>query len=453
MLVMKFGGTSVGDAKAITRLIDIVKSRLPKKPVVVVSAISKATNILQDVALAAGKNNIDYALTETENLKLRHLQILNELIPDNSLRAEGAKKIDQYFLELTNLLKGVSLLGELSNRSQAKIISFGELLSSNIVSLAMQQNNLANAWLDARQFMITNDDYLKAKPDLGAISQKVPAIMQPYLAKNLVVLTQGFIGNSHNGIATVLGRESSDYSATLIGMALNVEEIEIWTDVDGILTADPRKVEGTKLVPTISFAEAAELASFGAKVLHPLTIQPAIEKNIPVRILNSMHKENPGTLILPQTSDEDIRSIACKKMVTVLNVVANNPQNSYTFLKKIFETLDKHDTTLDIANISRTNVSLILNYNEEYLPKIIEELSKFATVNIEHNKSLICVVGKNIKQDKGIVNRIFQVLENFVITMISHGASDINLSFVVNRDELEQAMQKLHDEFFNDSKS
>jgi len=451
MLVMKFGGTSVGDAQAITRLITIVKSRLARKPVVVVSAVAKTTDKLMQAALLAEKGELAIATEKINELKKLHLAIANELIGNQELLTVTTTKINNYFSEIESLLNGVNLLVELSNRSAAKIITYGEFLSSVIVSAAMTTNGINNSLLDARSLIFTNDSYLKGEPDIELINQKAPTLINNCLQQGRVVITQGFVANTKEGIITTLGRGGSDYSASLLGMTLGAEEIEIWTDVDGMLTADPRKVKNTKLIKVISFAEAAELAYFGAKVLHPLTIQPALEKNIPVRILNSMNPLNTGTLILPdnKVNAEGIKSIACKENITVLNIYSTRMLNAHGFLKKIFEVFDQYQVAVDVVATSEVSVSLTID-NTEKLPNIITALSQFSTVNVEQDKSLVCVVGQYLKQTKGIATRVFQALGDFNVTMISQGASAINLSFVVNSSDLSSVVQKLHDELFGD---
>lgn len=451
MIVMKFGGTSVGDATAITRLVEIIRTRLKKKPVVVVSAISKATDTLQKSARLSEKGELSAAKKLLKELEARHLDISKELIGEGTKEYEEvALKIREHFVTILELIKGVSLLSELSDRSMAKIITHGELLSSVVIDAVLNYNNIKTKLVDAREFIFTDENYLIGEPMMERIKAEVPRVLKPLLKENELVLTQGFISNTENRITTTLGRGGSDYSASLIGMAMDAEEIEIWTDVDGMLTADPRKVNNTKIVPVISFEEAAELAYFGAKVLHPLTIQPAVEKDIPVRILNSKNPENEGTLILSDSKiiKGGIKSISCKENIKVLNVFSTKMLNSYGFLRKIFEIFDNNQTSVDLITTSEVNVSLTLD-NEEHIDEIVKELSVFSTVKVEEEKSLVCVVGKDLKNTKGIAKRIFQKLGEFNITMISQGASLINVSFVVNKSDLQEVMQLLHDEFFD----
>jgi len=453
MIVMKFGGTSVGDVSAIRRLIEIVKTRLTKKPVVVVSAISKATDTLQNAARLSEKGELSSAKKLLKELETRHTDICKELLGEDTKEYEDVTlKIKEYFTSLLELIKGVSLLSELSDRSMAKIITHGELLSSLVINAVFNHNNIKTVLVDARKFIFTDDNYLVGEPMMEKIKTGTPEIIIPLIKNNDVVLTQGFISNTEDKRTTTLGRGGSDYSASLIGMAMDAEEIEIWTDVNGMLTADPRKVNNTKIVSVISFEEAAELAYFGAKVLHPLTIQPAVEKDIPVRILNSKNPDNEGTLILSDSKiiKGGIKSISCKENIKVLNVFSTKMLNSYGFLRKIFEIFDNNQTSVDLITTSEVNVSLTLD-NEEHIEEIVKELSVFSTVKVEEEKSLVCVVGKGLKNTKGIAKRIFQKLGDFNITMISQGASLINVSFVVNKSDLREVMQILHDEFFDNS--
>jgi len=450
MIVMKFGGTSVGDASAIKRLVEIVKTRLDRKPVVVVSAISKATDTLQKAAHFSESGELGNAKKLLKELEARHINICKELLGEDSEDFVNVTAvIKDYFSDVIELLKGVSLLSELSDRSLAKIITHGELLSSAMINAVLNHNGINTKLVDARDFIYTDNNYLIGEPLTERIKSEVPKALTGRLSENEVVLTQGFISNTEDKITTTLGRGGSDYSAALIGMAMDAEEIEIWTDVNGMLTADPRKVNNTKIVPVISFEEAAELAYFGAKVLHPLTIQPAVEKDIPVRILNSIYPDNEGTLILSDSKKikGGIKSISCKENIKVLNVFSTKMLNSYGFLKRIFEIFDKHKTSVDLITTSEVNVSLTLD-NEEHITEIVNELSLFSRVNVEEDKSLICVVGKGLKNTKGIAKRIFQRLGEFNITMISQGASVINVSFVVNKSDLVEVMQILHIEFF-----
>lgn len=449
MIVMKFGGTSIQDSESINRIIGIIKSRLKKKPVVVLSATAGTTDKLLKCCDSASSGNFQKASDIIRQIKERHLKIAKEIIKDENILEELNSKISELISQLKDIVKGIYLLSELSRRSVSKVSSYGELLSTLIISYAANQNGIKAELVDARDFMFTNCDYSNCEPIFDLICLKTPKRLLPLINSAKTVITQGFIANSTDGITTTFSRGGSDYSASIIGMAMNADEVEIWTDVDGILTADPGIVEGTKIVDEISFREAAELAFFGAKVLHPSTIIPAVEKNIPVRVLNSRNPDGKGTLIINRSekSTLPIKSITNKKVIKVLNIYSPKMLLAYGFLKKIFEVFEKFKTSVDLITTSEVNVSLTLD-NDENIQEIIKELAVFSEVNLEEDKSLVCVVGDNLKYMPGIAKKIFQVLGDYNITMISQGASHVNISFVVERNNLEDVLKTLHKEIF-----
>lgn len=449
MVVMKFGGTSVKDAEAYRRVISIIDSRKDRQPVIVLSATSGTTDNLLKCSHLALEGKIEEANELAEEIFVKHTKIIYELIEDETKFKETDEGVKKYILELKDFLQGIYLLSELSHRSIAKVLSFGELMSTYILNEALNFKGYKSRLLDSREFIITDENYLRGEPQADEIRRKAPCGIIPVIKEGAIPIAQGFIATSLEGHPSTLGRGGSDYTASLIGMALKAEEIEIWTDVDGILTADPRKVTGTKIIKEISFKEAAELAFFGAKVLHPSTIIPAIEENIPVRILNSHAPEVEGTLIRSKIrGTAKIRSITSKEKITVLNIYSPKMLFAYGFLKKVFEVFDKYKTSVDLIATSEVNISLTLD-NDEKISGIIEDLSKFSQVKQSDDKSLVCIVGKNMKHTRGIVKEIFEVLGDHRISMISQGASAINISFVVERSELGEVLQSLHDRFFN----
>lgn len=450
MIVMKFGGTSIKDSEAIRRVSAIIKSQIKLKPVIVLSAIAGVTNQLEEIAINAKGGEIIKSEDSLFSLKERHLEIINETLHGTEEYYKVTELLEEYFREIESLIKGVYLLSELTPKALARILSYGELLSTAIVASVLQVNGVNTDLLDSRKLIKTDGNFLKAEPQIAVIKELVFAQIIPLVSVGKVPVLQGFIGSNDVGETTVLGRGGSDYTASLIGLAINAEVIEIWTDVDGMLTADPRIVEGTKLINVISFEEAAELAYFGAKVLHPLTIQPAVEKNIPVWIKNSLSPEKQGTKVVRTTPHkfDSVRAIASKEKIIVVNIFSTRMLNSYGFLRRIFEIFEKHQTSVDLIATSEVNVSLTLD-DDSKLDEIVKYLSEFSIVNVETDKSLICVVGNNIKNSKGIAGRIFNELSDYNITMISQGASLINISFVIDRAVLQPAMQKLHNIFFN----
>jgi aspartate kinase len=449
MIVMKFGGTSVQDSDAIKRVIEIIKSRLERKPVVVFSATAKTTDKLLECCKTSSEGNYERASEIIKQIKERHLKIARELISNDKILDELNQKIKDLIDELRDIIKGINLLSELSIRSISKVASFGELLSTLIISYTLNQNGIKAELTDAREFMFTNKDFSNIEPNFELIRKKTPEKLEPIINSGKVAITQGFIANTEDGITTTFSRGGSDFSASIIAMAMNADELEIWTDVDGILTADPRIVEGTKIVKEISFKEAAELAFFGAKVLHPSTIMPAVEKNIPVRVLNSHSPEGEGTLIKKERKNSQslIKSITSKEEITVINIYSPKMLLAHGFLKRIFEVFDLYKTSVDLITTSEVNVSLTLD-NEENISEIVKELSKFSEVSVEKDKSLVCIVGSNLKYIPGIAKKIFQVLGDYNITMISQGASLVNISFVVERNNLNDVLKTLHKELF-----
>ncbi len=449
MIVMKFGGTSVENAKAMQTVIEIVKCEQSRTPVVVLSAIAGATNTLLKSARVAQEGNLDEAIQLLNNLLDRHVTIMENLIDDRSTVQQLIAQFKQRFEELRNLCRGISILGELTNRSLDSISSVGEILSSQILSEAIRIRGLTVKWLDARKFMITDNQFSSATPLFDKIDIKTNEIIIPILKSGSIVITQGFISSTENGITTTLGRGGSDYSASIIGAALNAEEIQIWTDVDGVLTADPRIAPAAQKLKIISFREAAELAYFGAKVLHPSTIFPAVKKDIPVVVLNSKRSKNSGTRIVsnPPKTNIAVKSIACKRGITVVNVQSMRMLMAYGFLESIFSVFNKYQTPVDLVSTSEVAVSLTID-NSSKLDKIVEELSEFAEISILEKQGIICVVGDQMRSTAGVAHQIFTAMKNINLVMISQGSSEINLSMVIDESQVDEAVRCLHKQFF-----
>ena len=451
MIVMKFGGTSVADSAAITRTISIVQSKLSQKPVVVVSALSKVTDTLYRIAdHASVKNKMD-AMDLLEQLRARHIGLAHELMSETpSFCHKACEKVNEICDNLSSFVGAVCALGELSDRSKAVIISTGEYLSSNIICQAMNARGIRTGFMDARKMIVTGNDYLKGEPDSEAIQARVPGVVSAAYEGNDAVITQGFVSATADGEPTVLGRGGSDYSASLIGMAIDAAVIEIWTDVDGVRTADPRKVDNTKCIEKISFEEAAEMAHFGAKVLHPLTIEPAVNKNIPIYVLNSMNPEGKGTVILQSSFIKDgVKSVSFKENILVINIFSTKMINTSGFLKKVFEIFSVNKVSVDLISTSEANISVTVDSSQK-IDKVVEELSAFADVYVDRDKSQISIIGKNIINLKGLLQKAFTPLAECRIYMISQGASYVNLSFVVDKEILTDAVRQIHKYLFED---
>jgi aspartate kinase len=447
MIVMKFGGSSVESREAITRVTSIVKRFEQRRPIVVVSAMGKTTNKLLAAAQEAAAGRRDQALALVDELRGHHLT--HGLALAGPAAAELDRFIRTHFDWLDELVKGLSVVGELSDRSRDAIASVGERLSSLVVSFAFRAAGMPTQHIDSRRVIVTDDRFTQASPffdeTYAALAEKVRPV-----AEHSVVVMGGFIGATKHGVTTTLGRGGSDYSAAIIGAGVEAEEIQIWTDVDGMLTADPRIIPGGHRVKSISFAEAAEMAFFGAKVLHPATVLPAVEKNIPVLILNSKRPEIDGTRITLDAAPcaNPVKSISCKRDITILNIRSTRMLMAHGFLRRIFEVFDRYETSVDMLSTSEVSVSLTLD-NTEYLNSIREEVRQFAEVTVEEKQAIICLVGENIRHTPGIAGRAFQVLANKNIRMISQGASLLNLGFVIADSDLADAVTALHKEFFS----
>jgi len=451
VVVMKFGGTSVEDATAILRTASIVASRLRKNlnPIVVVSAMSKVTDTLLAAAAAAGRNDREEALKISDALRTRHLNTTAELVKDSDRLTSLQLNIHHDFDTLDDLLRGISAVGELTPRTSDNVVSFGERLSSVLCTAAFAQQSIPSTHVDARTVILTDNHYGKAAPKEPAIEAALTEQVLPLIDLARVPVMGGFIG-SCNGITTTLGRGGSDYTAALVGGALHAGAIEIWTDVNGIMTTDPRIVPEALRVKTISFEEAAELAYFGAKVLHPATILPAVQKNIPVFVLNSRNAENEGTRITatPPPCASPFKSIAAKKKLTIIDIVASRMLLAHGFLKLVFDVFDKHHCAIDMVSTSEISVSVTVD-SREALPAISADLSKIADVKFEGNKALICLVGEDIRGQSGIAGQVFSAISHVNVRMISQGASEINMSFMVNEEDVEEAIRSLHQRFFS----
>jgi len=447
MIVMKFGGTSVESASAIERVASIVRARAERRPVVVVSAMGKTTNKLLAIANAAIQGNREDYIAQLHDLRDFHSREARLVVP-LSERAELDRTLDDHFQELTELVKGLAVLGELTPRSIDAISSYGERLSSYIVSLAFSHFGMQGVHVDSRRVIVTDHRHTQAAPLYPETYARLAAVIPP-LAKDKIVVMGGFIGATQEGVTTTLGRGGSDFTASIVGAGIGAEEIEIWTDVDGMLTADPTILGGGHRVRIISFAEAAELAYFGAKVLHPATVIPAVEKNIPVLILNSRRPSVEGTRIVaePVHTSNTVKSIACKRRITLVNVHSTRMLMAHGFLKRIFDVFERLETPVDMVATSEVSVSLTID-NSNRIAEICEELRQFSEVAIEEGQAIVCLVGDNIRYTPGVAARVFGSLESINIRMISQGASLLNLSFVVAEADLKRAVDALHREFF-----
>ncbi len=449
MIVMKFGGTSVEDAAALERVCGIVASRADRNPLVVVSAMGKTTDRLVEMARLAASGDIKGAQAKLDGIAEHHLREALAAVPENDQDAVR-KFLEGNFDHIRDVIRGLAIVGELTPRSLDLILSFGERLSSVVVAHALRKKGLRGVAIDSRTVVLTDDQHNAANvlpaETLAALERDVA----PLVAEGSTVVMGGFIASTLEGVTTTLGRGGSDYSASLVGAMLGAEEVQIWTDVDGVMTADPSMISEAFRLKVMSFAEAAELAYFGARVLHPATMAPAIEKSIPIRVLNSRRPENEGTLIVTEpTARSIVKSIAYKEGITVVDVRSTRMLMAHGFLARIFNVFEKHETSVDMVTTSEVSVSLTVDRTEK-LPAIIEELSSVAEVQHRDGQAIVCVVGDGIRYTPGVSAKIFTALEGVFVEMISLGASRLNVSFVVDEKDLEEVVGRLHRTFFTE---
>jgi len=451
MLVQKFGGTSVADPDAVRRLIEIARAaraRDGRGPVLVVSALSGVTDALLSVAAEAGAAQVERALSHVDLLRARHRTMAQALVGDGQLASLSAH-LDAQFDQLAAVVKALGVLREVSSGTLDVIASMGELLSSRIVADALVNAGLPGEWVDARQAIVTTDDYTRAVPLMRETTAALRASVLPAVEGGRVPVIGGFVGATAQGHTTTLGRGGSDYSAAIVGAGIGAGEIQIWTDVDGMLTADPRIIPQPRLVPRLSFAEAAELAYFGAKVLHPSTIHPAVERNIPVRILNSRKPDGTGTLITAEAPPgaSPITAMAAKRDITVVDITSDRMLMAYGFLRRVFEVFERFQTAVDVVTTSEVSVSVTVD-DRRHLEAIVDALSQFAEVAVEPEMALLCAVGDRLRAEPAIAARIVGMLEEVPLRMISQAASRRNITVVIRQADLPQAMHRLHEEFF-----
>ncbi|MDQ1728068.1 MAG: aspartate kinase [Pyrinomonadaceae bacterium] len=458
--IMKFGGTSVEGATAFKNVARIVVDRAALRPVVVVSAMSGFTDaLLESVQQAlAGEPTVKNAAGLAKHFD-RHRRVIEVLLNEEAPALH--ELLDQRCVEVAELLNTAS--GEAGNAEVARgrdrwfadaVVSHGERLSAALLAAVLRENRVIAANIDARRCVITNDEHGCALPLMRETFRNTQAELEPLIEAATVPVLGGFIGSTLAGETTTLGRGGSDYTAALVGAALQAQEIQIWTDVPGVLTADPRLVSHARTVPHLSFEEAAELAYFGAKVLHPKTLHPAIERDIPVRICNSRAHESGSTLVVGETrrSPQTVKAIAHKTKVTTVQVTSTRMLGAYGFLRALFEIFDEHKTAVDVVTTSEVSVSLSLD-DTTALAAIVEKLQRLGSVTIEERRAIVCVVGEGLRSTPGIAARIFSTISDINVSLISQGASRINLTFAVEEDRVRETVARLHREFFESSES
>jgi aspartate kinase len=437
MIVMKFGGSSVAGAEKIRRVIEIVRGRLPRKPLLIVSAFRGVTDELFKLGELAVRGDAP----SVEPIRQRHLEAIRELGVEPAL-------VEPLLAELQTLLQGISLVRELSPRSLDYIVSFGERLSSRVIAAAFEKAGIPAEQHDAYDLgLLTTDEHGAAQPLPEADAEIARQVGR--LSK-LPVVT-GYIGKSKAGSITTLGRNGSDFSATIFGAAVGAEEIEIWSDVDGIMTADPRQAPTAMPIEALTFAEASELAYYGGKVLHPATITPAVRKGITVRCLNTFKPDHPGTVIIAENRPGGpvVKSIAHNLKNAIVTVGSPRMLQGHGWLARIFEVFARHKVSVDMVSTSEVSVSVSVDTTRN-LEAALADLRAFAEVGVEHDRCIICVVGEGIRSTPGIAGDIFMALKEARVNvlMISQGASKINVAFVVEDADCQKAVQALHRKFY-----
>ena len=452
MIVCKFGGTSVADAEAIDRAVQIVGSRIQRGPIVVVSALGGATNALLELARHAAAGELLVAVQQIQQLRERHLSTAALLLEGSPELDEICGEISVGFDELAYLAEAFKTLGYLTPRSLDTVAAVGEILSSQMVAAAFRHRGLHAQWVDAHDVMITDDTFMRAEPDLPAIELAAQRLVEPLVQRGIIPVIGGFVGATPTRITTTLGRGGSDFSASLIGAVLQVEAIEIWTDVDGMLTADPRIVPDARLIERIRFDEAAELASFGAKVLHPSTISPAVQRGIPVYIFNSRRPEGAGTRIAFDAPRLPVRAIAGKRNTTVVKLRSARMLLAPGFLRQVFEIFETHKVSVDVVATSEVSISVTLD-DPANLEAVIGDLMQFGDVAVERARGIVAIVGAGIADGTQALGTALAVLGPIPVYMASLSASGINFTLVIDDREVVTAMQRLHAAFFGDGQA
>jgi aspartate kinase len=445
---MKFGGTSVGDVAAFERVFHIVSTQLSKHPVVVVSAMTKVTDALLNAFEIAKKGEFAEAFASLELHFERHVEVSRHFIP------EGASNLFDTELqfareELADLLIRTSRRSLPLSMLKDAIVSYGEQLSSRLLSEVLKVKGIKTRQVDSRRLIVTDDEFGAAQPIWEETRDLVRRELLPLLEADEVPIMGGFIAGNRAGETTTLGRGGSDYSAALVAAALDAGELQIWTDVTGVMTCDPRICGEAQTIPVLSYEEAAELAYFGAKVLHPKTIKPAVDTAIPVRVCNTFEPAETGTMVLAHSSEapNKIKSIAHKKNITILRISSARMLGAYGFMSAVFQVFDRHRTVIDVISTSEVSVALTLD-NPDSVEKVVEDLQRLGEVEVERGYAVICIVGEGLRASTGMAAKIFSTIDDVTISLVSHGASAVNLTFVVKEDVVADVISKLHKEFF-----
>jgi len=436
MRVLKFGGTSVGSADRMKNVAKLISDGVPK--IVVLSAMSGTTNGLVEIAKALFQKDNATAADLINEMNKKYDAVVLELYKTEKTINKGKELIKSHFDYLRSFT-----IDEFSVNDERAILAQGELISTALFHYFLEENGIDSALLPALDFMRIDEN---DEPDLKYIEEHIQKTLANYPGQKLFI-TQGYICRDPFGAISNLKRGGSDYTATLIGAALYSDEVQIWTDIDGMHNNDPRIVEKTKPVSELSFDEAAELAYFGAKILHPTCVNPARFRNIPVRLLNTMQPEAKGTVISAKSSGDNIKAVAAKDDIIAINIVSGRMLMAYGFLRSVFEVFERYKTPIDMITTSEVAVSLTID-NAKNLDAIVEEIGAFATVTVEHKQTIICIVGDFLADKPGYAVKVFDALKNVPIRMISYGGSKNNISLLINTGDKKNALVALNKGLF-----
>src|SRR5712691_33158 len=446
MIVIKFGGTSVGDAQRVANAIDIVAERKGQFPIVVVSALAGVTNDLVAAAEAARACDVERVNQIIAAVRQRHEDVALQLVQQKIDFFESfIKQLDKQIDQIHTILRGIALLGEITARAKDKVMAIGEKLSSVLFAYSMMMRALPGEHIDSEEVLITDSRFGEASPLMEETRAAAQRVLLPLIERNLIPVMGGFIGRTRDGATTTLGRGGSDYSAAIVGAAAGADEIQIWTDVDGMMTCDPRLIPCARVIERISYVEAAELAWFGAKVLHPRTIAPAVEQNIPVRVLNTHNIASPGTLVTAEgdTREDGPRAIAVKRAVTVVHMTSNKMLGAHGFLARLFAIFEQLEISVDLITTSEVSVSVTID-EKEHLPQLIERLAPVADVEVRENQCIVAIVGRNLMRDSIVGSRVFEAMRGIPMSMFSLGTSGLNLSIVVDEADADRSVRAIH---------
>jgi len=445
-VVMKFGGTSVEDATAIRRLLGIVQSRSGLQRVLVVSALAKVTDQLLEAGHAAAGGHLGLALATVRNIYVRHEQIADTLVAGSANSALD-QQLRGCFRELEMLLHNLEASRCLDLKVQDRLLGFGECFSSRLVTESLCNAGFKAVHVDARSCIVTDERHGQASPLWDPTNQRLQDCLVPLLDSESIPVLGGFIAATEEGVPTTLGRGGSDFSAAIVGAALGASRVEIWTDVDGVMTTDPKLCPDARVIRKMSFDEAAELAHFGAKVLHPATLVPAIRENIPVYVLNSLSPEGHGTEIVANANSERrVHAITAKRNVAAVEIELSCPLDS-ELLGKVFSAFDQHSCLVNVMGTSVGRISLLVP-STGALPAIAADLQGVADVRWENHKALVCLVGENIRRQPEVAGRVFSAISEMDARVVCQGASDRTISFLVEDSKAQESVQRLHGLFF-----